>query len=232
MKTLTQTLQDNPFSLMVSLPQNSPQMARVALDEGAQILKVHLYCQHFASGTNFGNWNQEKEAILEIAELCHKAQVPLGLVTGEEEQPSDLDWQELLQSSISFWDLFAHYASPQQFDRAQGWQSMVAVGPDFDPPLLKALELMGVDVIESSIIPRTSYHTPLHLGDLGHYRRLRESTSLPILIPTQKQVQPEELHSLQAIGANGITIGAVVTGLEVDSLAQATRHFAQAIQKR
>ena len=52
---------------------------------------------------------------------------------------------------------------------------------------------------------------------------------MPILIPTQKAIRPHQVGHLQGVGAAGITIGAVVTGLESEALAAATRAFRQAI---
>ena len=52
---------------------------------------------------------------------------------------------------------------------------------------------------------------------------------MPILIPTQKDIRPNQVGSLKKAGAAGITIGAVVTGLEVQSLSEATAAFSEAI---
>ena len=46
------------FVLLVSLTRNDPHLARIALENGADAIKVHLNCAHFASGTNFGSWEE------------------------------------------------------------------------------------------------------------------------------------------------------------------------------
>ena len=66
--------------------------------------------------------------------------------------------------------------------------------------------------------------------DLATYLRLTKASKMPVLIPTQKAVQPREVGVLQQVGAAGLTIGAVVTGLEESSLRAATRSFAEHIE--
>ena len=70
MNKLLQRLNNEPFTLMVSLPQNDPELARAAIRGGAQGLKIHINVHHHASGTHFGTWAEERneiEAILEEA---------------------------------------------------------------------------------------------------------------------------------------------------------------------
>ena len=82
-----------------------------------------------------------------------------------------------------------------------------------------------------SIVPKTEYRTPLNLVDLANYLRLTQASKMPVLIPTQKAVQPHEVGVLQQMGAAGLTIGAVVTGLEEASLRAATSQFARYIEE-
>lgn len=214
------------FTLMVSLPKNSPELARAAVDAGAQCLKVHINCHHFASDTRFGSWNEEKAVISEIKEICKE--IPLGLVTGEQTQPSRADLQEIASFGFDFWDLFCRY-TPPEFLGLPNMGKMVAIDSSWEPWLVKSLAQLGVDVIESSIIPRDQYRGELNLEDLSRYARLARKSAMPILIPTQRAIKPSQVPYLRQAGAAGITIGAVVTGLEASTLAQTTKAFRQAI---
>ncbi len=214
------------FTLMVSLPKNDPALAEAAIKAGAQCLKVHVNCHHFASDTRFGSWAEEKTAISEILSLM--GEVPLGIVTGETQQPSPTDLEEISQSDIDFWDLFCRY-TPPEFMSLPNLGRMVAIDSSWEPWLVESLSALGVDVIESSIVPRELYRSELNLEDLARYHRLAQCSPMPILIPTQKAIKPGQVGSLKAAGAAGITIGAVVTGLEASSLHDATASFRQAI---
>lgn len=214
------------FTLMVSLPKNDPKLAVAAVESGARCLKVHINCHHFASGTTFGSWNEERAIIREILSAVD---VPVGIVTGETTQPDENDLVEIQQAGFDFWDLFAKFTPPGHLRLSMG--RMVAVDSSWTPDLMRALEELGVQIIEGSVIPKTEYRTPLNLVDLASYLRLSQSSKMPVLIPTQKAVEPSEVGFLQRAGAAGLTIGAVVTGLEESSLREATSRFAESIAK-
>jgi hypothetical protein len=223
---LLETL-NSGFTLMVSLPKNDPALAEAAIKAGARCLKVHVNCHHFASDTRFGSWNAEKSVIKEI--LSVMGDVPLGIVTGEAEQPSQADMEEICECGIDFWDLFCRYTPPEYVD-LPNLGAMVAIDSSWEPWLVESLYALGVNVIESSIIPRDLYRSELNLEDVARYRQLAHCSEMPILIPTQKAIKPHQVGSLQRAGAAGITIGAVVTGLETASLADATAAFSDAIK--
>lgn len=214
------------FTLMVSLPKNSPELAQAAIDAGAQCLKVHVNCHHFASDTRFGSWAEEKAVISEIKAIC--GDVPLGLVTGEQTQPSTDDLEEISNFGFDFWDLFCRYTPPEYLD-LPNMGRMVAIDSSWEPWLVKALGALGVNVIESSIIPRDQYRGGLNLEDLCRYERLARTSDMPILIPTQRAIRPEQVKYLKRAGAAGITIGAVVTGLENPGFKDAVSAFRWAI---
>lgn len=222
---LLETLRQG-FTLMVSLPKNCPELAHAAVQAGAQCLKVHINCHHFASDTRFGSWDEEKGVIAEIKAAC--GEMPLGLVTGEQSQPGPADLEQIQEFGFDFWDLFCRYTPPQYLDLSNMGR-MVAIDSSWEPWLVESLAALGVDVIESSIIPRDQYRGDLNLEDVARYRRLAQCSSMPILIPTQRAIRPDQVSYLQRAGAAGITIGAVVTGLEKASLADSTAAFRQAI---
>lgn len=218
-------LTNTGFRLMVSLPKNRPELAIAAVEAGAEILKVHLNCHHFASDTRFGSWSEEKAILREVLAAVD---VPVGVVTGEDVQPSAEEWAEFQEFGFDFWDLFARYTAPGCLE-VPDLGRMVAVDDSWTPEMVQDMVALGVDVFEASIIPRTSYRTPLNLVDLTRYRALARACGVPIMIPSQKALLPSEVGWLRRAGAAGITIGAIVTGLEASSLREATGRFRAAI---
>ncbi len=210
---LTQVIAEQSFTLMVSLPRNCPKLAQSAVAAGVDIIKVHINCHHFASGTTFNSWSQEQEVIKEIIEVA--GSIPVGIVTGEERQPALSELNEMKASGIDFWDLFGRFA-PARFLDLKEYQKMVAIDAQWTPQQVQQYAALGVDVIEASIIPRDFYRTALNLTDLAAYKSLAESSPIPVLVPTQKKIEPEDLKALSQTGVSGITLGAVVTGLEED----------------
>ncbi|MGM9992635.1 MAG: hypothetical protein ACI376_07315 [Candidatus Bruticola sp.] len=217
------------FVLLVSLTQNDPNLARIALENGADAVKVHLNCAHFASGTNFGSWEQEAEKIAKVAEVV-RPHIPLGVVTGAEVVPDAHELSAIRQFGFDFWDLFAHHLPPEYLK----WKElahMSAVGPDWTPEFVQDLVSLGVDVIESSIIPRDLYRTRLTAADLCRYKRLVRSAGVPVIVPTQKKIRPDEVKYLQEVGVSGIAIGAVVTELGTAYLGEKVAAFRKAIDQ-
>lgn len=213
------------FILLVSIPRNAVELARAAAEGGADAIKVHLNCEHFASGTSFGSWADEKHVITEIRKAVD---LPLGLVAGAEELPAAEDLPDIRRVGFDFWDLFAHHTPPEYLD----WEEMahmMAVDPHWNPEMVQDLVRMGVHAIESSIIPKTDYRTRLNARDLAQYAALCRAAQVPVVVPTQKAVRPDEVQYLRRAGANGIAIGAVVTGHEPEELRQTVRAFRRAI---
>ena len=227
MNKLVKTFNNNKFTLLVSLTRNDVELARIAQEAGADAVKVHLNVAHFASGTEFGTWQDEKKNLLKIRQAVN---IPLGIVMGAEEQPSAEDIAEIRKSGFDFWDLFAHHTVPAYFD----WEEMghmVAVNSAWTPKFVENLIPQGVDVIESSIIPQTNYRTRLTAADICQYTYLVESSSVPVIVPTQKAVRPEEVKYLYRAGVSGIAIGAVVTGLGTERLRDTVSAFRRAIDE-
>ena len=54
-------IEGNKFSLVVSLPSNNLELAKAALDGGAQAVKVHCNVWHRASGHTFGTYAENRE---------------------------------------------------------------------------------------------------------------------------------------------------------------------------
>ncbi|MCR4782951.1 MAG: hypothetical protein K6A35_00315 [bacterium] len=228
MKRLLKSFADK-FVLLVSITQNDPELAKIAVENGADAVKVHLNCAHFASGTNFGSWQEEKEKIAKVAEVV-RPHIPLGIVTGAEMVPIREDLLEIRQAGFDFWDLFADHIPPEYLK----WDDMAhmsAVGSDWTPEFVKDLVSLGVEVIEASIIPRTMYRTRLTAADLCLYKHLVRSAGVPVIVPTQKKIRPDEVRYLYEVGVGGLAIGAVVTGLGSECLGERVAAFRKAIDE-
>ena len=74
---------NNKFSLVVSLPSNSLELAEAALEGGAMAVKVHCNVWHRASGHTFGSYAENREFLKKLIELC--GDIPDGLVAGGED---------------------------------------------------------------------------------------------------------------------------------------------------
>ena len=213
--------------LIVSLPANSPELARAATEGGADALKVHLHVRHDASGTQFGSLAQERPNLEQILALG----LPTGIVPGAGDRlPTPEEMGELVAMGLDFFDCYAH-DTPAWLMRFAGMTRAVAISSAAQCDHLGDLEALGFELIEAAIVPHAGYGKPLTVADLVGYRQVRRATALPIIVPTQRALRPEEaLILLRETGINALMIGAIVTGRAPASLRAATERFAAAMR--
>lgn len=218
---------DKPFVLMVSIPRNEPEMAAAASVNGADGIKVHLNVNHFASGTGFGSWNEEKKKIQRILEIVD---IPVGLLPGSERIAQKEEIMEARDMGIDFLDSFAHHM-PLYMWEIERLGHMLAVNREYTREMVQGLDHNGMNMLEATIMPQIEYGTPLNMRDISLYYQLSQWSKCPLIIPTQKKIRPEEVRMLKKAGARGIVIGAVVTGRTVEGVAKVTGEFSEAIRK-
>jgi len=122
-ETLASLFQSGKFPLIVSLPINNKELAAAAIAGGADALKVHLNVHHYASGTCFGTFEEEKPF---IGFLLETYSTSIGILPGETEFATLSEMQELEKMGIDFMDCFYNYF-PEEF-RSLSMSKMLAPG--------------------------------------------------------------------------------------------------------
>jgi len=203
------------------------------LNGGAQGLKVHVNVEHFASGTRFGSWNDEREAIGRIVELAREQGASVGVVPGaisatDERFASEDEFARMAEVGIDYFDAYPADA-PSWTLRQKHLDIMMAAYHGGDISEIQTLETLGMTLCEASIMPHQEYGQPLNARDLARLSTLSQAIDAPVIVPSQKKLTPHDIDALQHCGARGVLIGAVVTGREAASIEAATRAFAAAI---
>ncbi len=212
--------------LVVRLPENSAELARAAAEGGADALKVHLHVKHEASGTEFGSLEDERanlEAILSLG-------LPTGIVPGAAGcLPSRQEMGELAAMGLDFFDVYARHM-PIWLAFFEGMTRAVAIDHEMNLDMLPELQALGFEMIEAAVVPHEGYGEPLSVADLAAYRAIRHATALPVIVPTQRAIEPEDVPALVGeAGVNAVMIGAIVAGRSPGSLRAATERFAAAL---
>jgi hypothetical protein len=212
--------------LVVSLPANSPELAKAAAEGGADALKVHIHVHHDASGTQFGSLAEERDNLEQILALG----LPTGIVPGTRESlPTPDEMQQLAAMGLDFFDMYAD-DMPDWLLHFGGMTRVVAVNAPEELSQLPGFEALGFDMVEAAIVPHREYGGPLTGLYQSRYQQVRKATRLPTIVPTQLALSPAEASLLvHSIGMNAIMIGAIVTGKKPDTLQRATRRFAAAL---
>jgi len=214
--------------LLVSLPRNDLELAQAAVAGGAQCLKVHLNVHHHASGTHFGTLEEEGPLLERIGDLG----LPVGIVPGgNEAMVSRADMQRLEESGIDFFDAYIDDMPPWMLELNTSMSRMIALSyRQKDSGFSLGPHASGCDMIEASIIEPDGYGQPLTGTDMNEYEQIISCyPDLPVVVPTQRRIAPEQVAALLEVGVRGILIGAIVTGREATTLEAATRRFREAL---
>ena len=220
-------LTNSPFSIWVSLPRNDAELARAAVNGGAHGLKVHINVAHFASGTRFGTFDEERENLAEIVKIADGRPVgivPVATNDGEHSFASEAEFAALAELGIDFFDSYpadapAWTLTPRHLD------VMLAAPHGAPVAEILALQQLGMTLCEASILPHESYGQPLNAADLARYRVLCDALQVPVMVPSQKKITPADIPALKAAGARALLIGAIVTGRDAAGIESATRSF-------
>lgn len=220
-------LQDPKMTLIMSLPSNDPVLARAAWQNGADVLKVHINVEHRASKTTFYNFEREKD---QLNIILAEAKGPCGIVLGGDVQSARNDFKHVVQAGFEFVSLYAHH-TPIIVLQSESLSKMIAIDYSYTLDDIKAFNSIGIDVLESSIVEPQAYGQPLTAKDLLRYHNICCGTDIPVVVPTQKAILPEEVSALCQCGVAGIMLGAVVTGKTADSIARSVAEFRNQIDK-
>jgi hypothetical protein len=214
--------------LIVSLPQNDPEMAQAALKNGADAIKVHINLHHRASGNTFNSLREEEEKIVSILEFAREKVV--GFVPGDSiERVKEEEIHRAEALGLGFYSVYLHHAP--SFLLNTGMARMLAVGEDMPLELISTYKTLPFDILEASIMGGERYGTPLNLKDLMHYRYLVQHSGKPVVVPTQAKIEPGDINWLHNAGVRGVMIGAVATGTTAQGVGDVCSSFRKAIDE-
>lgn len=225
MSKLIELMGKNNLTLIVSLPENSAELARAAIEGGADALKVHINITHQAAKTRFGSLKEERAA---LEEILGSADVPVGIVPGEDILPTEGEIEGLAKMGFDFFDI--------KIERLPAWMlkvkrlgKVVALGRDYPIDKMMGLNKLGVDGVEAAIVSVSDYGKDLNVSDLQGYISMVISAGVPVIVPTQKAIRVSEVPIIADTGVKGLMIGAVVAGKTANLIKRATRDFRIAI---
>lgn len=221
-------LQNNKFSLIMSIPKNDPSMVKAAFDNGADAVKMHINVNHRASKNHFGSFAEERENIQKILEIADHR--PMGIVIGGDPQSADNDLVNIIDAGFSFCSLYAHH-TPVSVLQQTAISKMISCDYSYTMEDIRLFERIGADILEASVVHPEEYGTRLTAREIITYTKLANNCNLPIVVPTQKAIRPNEVKAVYETGVKAIMIGAIVTGSETDSVAKAVADFKNAIDR-
>jgi hypothetical protein len=228
MGQLEEALNGQRMLLVVSLPANDAALARVAIEEGADAIKVHCNVGHRASGNHFGPLDEYIENFRDIRSQFNGplGVVPSGTIDGIQRE----DVIRLSGLGFDFYSIYAHHL-PSFMLGELGLDKTFAINEHYDPSLVKEAQHYGFTALEASIVPGEEYGTSLSFSDVLRYRRLVMQAELPVLVPSQRRLVQEDVRVLHDTGVKAIMLGAVVTGKTEEQLRKVVNGFRNAMDK-
>ncbi|MCP8615907.1 hypothetical protein [Salirhabdus salicampi] len=215
-------LQKEDLSIIISLPDNKEELAQAAIEAGADALKFHIYAHHHATGNKFKGPEHYEHLFKQVRQDFAG---PIGVVIGDDiDQVRTVSTQVLKNYGFNYFSLYGKDVDStilQQNDLAK----TVAVDYQFNPHHVKAIESLGVDAVELSIVRKEDYGKSLDFLDIVTYQTYRDHTSLPLIVPSQKKLIPEDLITFREIGINAVMLGAVTIGNTADSIYETVLAF-------
>jgi len=225
MNLLKNMLMTGKFPLIMSLPKNDPRLARAAWEHGADVVKIHINVRHHASSTLFGSFEEEQKNIMQ---MLQEAKGPMGIVLGGSVADAASDYEKIINAGFDFISLYGHH-TPISILESHDVTKMLAPDYTWKDWEIALLKDAGADILEASVMHPDSYGEPLSARELIHYRHLADISRLPMVVPAQRAVRPQEVEALCCCGAGGLMIGAVVTGKTESEIAAAVTSFRSAI---
>jgi hypothetical protein len=220
--------------LFVSLPSNARELALAAANAGADALKLHMNVVHEASGTHFGSFAQESGRVRDIlaAVSC-----PVGLMPGADFASLPTREELLSLGGLQFIDIYSHHMPIWFLDLPY---RLILALREFDglvePPFFAShfywppeAHKNRINMVEASIFGPQDLGQPFTYADYRRLRILQEYVDAPLLVPTQKNITPEDAQWLKRTGTAALMIGKVVTGDSAESIARATEAYRKAI---
>ena len=227
MGRLLELFDKNKLTLIMSLPENSLEMAKAAIDAGADALKVHCNVKHKASGVSFGSLEEEGA---KLAAILKSSKIPVGIVPGAERKPTVDEMKEIVKMGFDFVDMNI-CDMPDYFYAFNGITKVAALENESQLEKVMEKKKSNFKALEAAVVPHLGYGQNMTIGDLRAYITLAVSSGLPVIVPTQRKITYEEVPILSDTGIKALMIGAIVTGKTPALIASAVKDFRKAIDE-
>lgn len=224
--SLTQLLETKKLTLMASLPENRLDLARAAIHAGVDVIKLHVNVHHRASGNSFTSVHEYGEVFRSIRAGFSG---PLGVVPGGAfEDIKQSEMEQLIQLGFNFYSIYAHH-KPSWLTQLDGMEKTFAITNEYRFSQLGKVKHLGVSALEASIVPGEEYGSPLTFKDILSYNSLVQNVDVPVMVPSQRKIEPTDIPLLYRAGVKAIMLGAIVIGNTEESIKGAISSFRKTI---
>jgi hypothetical protein len=220
-------INNNKFTIIASLPKNDLELAKAAINGGADILKVHVNLVHRASQNKLPSLKEDEAVIDQILALG----VPVGIVLGNSLNDIENELDLALSKNFDFISLYSKDASLKILnqDKLSKVIALDNLSPIENTKLLS--EIDEIDVIEYSALDPNKYSQLLSVYDYSILKECLKLSKKPIILPTQNNIRPSDLPLLYKAGLKCLMIGVIVFKDTSESIYNTIKQFKDEINK-
>ncbi len=204
--------------LVVVLPESNPELARAAIQGGADALEIRVSVQ-----TDVAAEAQTLAEILKIAGDRPCGVLPVGPVRLEVKR-----LEALRAIGFDFAAITTH-DSPAVLS-LRGMARVLTVDNSLDLELLRGISELPIDCVEVFTASPEGFGKPFSLRDALRVKTLSMLVRKPILLRGEQSIQPDDVVSLYETGIEGLVIDSSITGSDKSTVESVTGAYHKAIQ--
>jgi hypothetical protein len=199
------------FTIISNLYTNSLQLASASEEGGADAIELNLNFEETGTGVRYGTIDLEEHA---ISEIIGSVKVPVGVRIGDAPMIRREEWEKIVSTGIDYVKMMAHHM-PSFIYNDERVCKIISVGSGY---VLEQVEILAhdgrVSGIEAAIISPQVFRLPLTLLDITTYALITRRASKPVIVPSQKYIEPNDLRILKKIGVEGLVINYTIIGTD------------------
>jgi len=199
------------FTIISNLYTNSLQLASASEEGGADAIELNLNFEETGTGVRYGTIDLEEHA---ISEIIGSVKVPVGVRIGDAPMIRREEWEKIVSTGIDYVKMMAHHM-PSFIYNDERVCKIISVGSGY---VLEQVEILAhdgrVSAIEAAIISPQVFRLPLTLLDITTYALITRRASKPVIVPSQKYIEPNDLRILKKIGVEGLVINYTIIGTD------------------
>jgi hypothetical protein len=189
--------------LIANLPQNSTDYAYAAQEAGADCIVAGIDRTEPAFPGLFGSFELQEDSISAILSTCT---VPVGISIGDSRVLTRDAWERIVAKQFSFVAMYAHHMPTFVLEDSR-IEKMLSIGPGYMLEQVKSIsEMDEVLALESAIVsPQGKMHV-FSVLDLATLRVVARLSHKPVLLRTQKRLEPGDMRAALRVGVRGISL--------------------------
>ena len=223
-RPLEEVSQGEGYTVIASLPKNSPSLAIRAVEGGADAIMLNIDGDEGASPNHFGSYDLHDAYINDVISTVS---VPCGIFIGGAKLLTEDYWNRIMSSPFSFVEMYAHQM-PTFVLADPRVKKVTAISTGYILEQVKQLsEMDGVEAIDVATVPHQARGGPFSVLDYATLGVIANLSTKPVLLRTQKRLTQPDVEKVVALGVKGLIVDpCILSGTDEaykDEIASLTR---------